>query len=302
MVQYADFWETIAKNVTIIRADIEKLQYHEIILADGSSVGADAIMLGTGYEQRLHFFSDEDCIALGLPHEKIIEPLHKIMEWDHLEAVAEKEILKLYPAIRSNCRIPKDVGDINLKLAPFRLYHGIAPLNADRSIAFVGFPIWVNMFESAEITALWAVAYLDGKLKLPSTEDMRKDVAYTTTYLRLRVPTYGSLGNFYMYDRFAHQKQLLQHDLGLKSWHSNNWLVTWLRPRFPSSLKGIKKEYLNKYEYKDAGKANGTVKTGTKSRLSTVMSALVTRTPKRVFEICDLDMYVLNHAISNLDQ
>jgi dimethylaniline monooxygenase (N-oxide forming) len=245
MIQYTDFWETVAQNVDIVRADIDKLASHKVILVDGSSIDADAIFLGTGYKDILPFFSDNDCIALGLPHDTSLESPVDAAEWKQLESEAEKKIIGLYPALGSTDHIPQHFGDVDLGRAPFRLYHGLGPLNSDPSVAFVGFCVHTNMFESAELAALWAVAYLDGNVEVPALEEMKKEIAYTTAYMRLRVPTYGRAGNFYLYDTFAHQTQLLDHDLHLKSWLPKSWWAKWFHPSLPSDFKGIKDEYLN---------------------------------------------------------
>jgi hypothetical protein len=249
MVHYSDFWDTIAKNVDVILADIDKLEYHKIIFTDGSSIDADAIMLGTGYAETLPYFSDADCIALGLPHKKSVEPLGVTKEWERLESEAEKEILEKYPVLKSGPTIPEHFGDVDTELAPYRLYHGVGSLNGDPTIAFVGFAVHPNMFESSETTALWGVAYLDGCIKLPELEERKKDIAYTTAYMRLRIPTYGRLGNYYLYDKFAHHEQLLDKDLGLKGWIPKSWWGYWAHPSFPSNLRGLKDEYIEKYKH-----------------------------------------------------
>jgi hypothetical protein len=247
MVHFADFWDTIAKNVDVVRADVERLEYHKIVLSDGSVIEADALMLGTGYEEHVPFFSDQDCIALGLPHKISAESSTETAEWNQLEAEAEKSIFEKYPILKGGVGTPENYGDIDTKSAGFRLYHGVGPLNGDPTIAFVGFPVHPNMFESAEVTALWGVAYLDGSVKLPDAEARKKDVAFTTAYLRLRVPTYGRLGNYYLYDKFAHFEQLLDQDLGLTSWHPKSWWARWFHAPTPSNYKTLKDEYLEKY-------------------------------------------------------
>ena len=204
-------------------------------------------MLGTGFEEKFPFFSDLDCIALGLPHKRSTEDPSESAEWERLESEAEKEILKLYPVLKNVPDVPEHLGDLDNNMTPYRLYHGAGPLNQDPTIAFVGFPIHSNMFESSEITALWGVAYLDGSVKLPTIEETKKDVAYTTAYMRLRIPTYGRLGNFYLYDKFAHLEQLLDQDLNLKSWHQSSWWAKWVAPHLPANLKGLKDEYIEKY-------------------------------------------------------
>jgi hypothetical protein len=63
----------------------------------------------------------------------------------------------------------------------------------------------------------------------------------------LRIPTYGRLGNYYLYDKFAHNERLLSKDLGLKSWYPKSSWAYWTHPSFPSDLTGLKDEYLEKY-------------------------------------------------------
>ena len=142
---------------------------------------------------------------------------------------------------------PKHFGDINLNTTPYRLHRCVSPLNRDPTIAFVGVAIHTNMFESSEVLAVWATAYLDGSVKLPDEETMKKNIAYTNAYMRLRIPTYGRMANFYLYDKFPHYEQMLDQDLGLKSWHHQGWWAYYMHPTLPADFKGIIDEYLQKY-------------------------------------------------------
>jgi hypothetical protein len=151
MVHYEDFWETIAKKVDVIRADIDMLEFHKIVFTDGTQLDADALMFGTGYVEKFPFFSEADCIKLGLPHDRESEYPEEMEEWTQLEKEAENEILKQYPVLAHPPGIPEHFGDIDMMTTPYRLYHGVGPLNKDRSIAFVGFATQPNMFQGAEI-------------------------------------------------------------------------------------------------------------------------------------------------------
>ena len=151
MVHYEDFWETIAKNVDVIRRDIDMLEFHKIVFTDGTQLESDALMFGTGYVEKFPFFSEADCIKLGLPHDRGSEYQEETEKWTHLENAAEKEILTRYPVLAHPPGIPEHFGDIDMMTTPYRLYHGGGALNRDKSIAFVGFAIHPNMFEGAEI-------------------------------------------------------------------------------------------------------------------------------------------------------
>jgi hypothetical protein len=135
----------------VIRADIDFLEFHKIVFTDGEQLDADVLMCGTGYVDRFPFFSEADCIKLGLPHDRGSEYPDETEEWERLEKEAEEEVLTQYPVLAHPPGIPKHFGDIDMATTSYRLYHGVGPLNKDCSIAFVGFAIHPNMFEAAEI-------------------------------------------------------------------------------------------------------------------------------------------------------
>ena len=103
------------------------------------------------------------------------------------------------------------------------------------------------MFAEVLREGVWATAFLDGVIKLPDIEAMKKEIAYNNAYMRLRVPTYGRSGNFYIFDSFAHSDKLLDQDLGLTGWRRKGWWAYWTYPWVPANLKGLKEEYLEKY-------------------------------------------------------
>lgn len=247
MVQYEDFWDTIANNVSVYRKDIDHLDYHKIVFTDGTDLEADALMCGTGYLETFPFFTEEECHRLGLPHNLDIESAAEREEWTRLEKEAEKDIIARYPILgRPYPDLPKYFGDIDMKSTPYRLHNVIGPMN-DRTIAFVGFSTHPNMFESGEVAGIWATAFLDGVVKLPDLQTMKREAAYTNAYMRLRIPTYGRYGNFYLFDTFPYFQKLLDQDLGLRSWHHKSWWAEWVVPFLPRNYKGLNDEYLQKY-------------------------------------------------------
>ena len=148
MVHYEDFWDTVAKNVDVYRADIDKLEFHRIVFTDGAQLEVDAFMLGTGYVEKFPFFSEANCINLGLPHGRGSESPEETEEWTRLEREAEKKVLIEYPVLAHPPGIPEHFGDIDTMSTPYRLHHGVGPLNKESSIAFVGFAIHPNMFKA----------------------------------------------------------------------------------------------------------------------------------------------------------
>ncbi|KAK5441960.1 hypothetical protein LTS15_011118 [Exophiala xenobiotica] len=244
-ISYEDFWDTIAHNVDVHNEDIDRLDGSFIILKDGERVPADAIICGTGFKECGLFFTREQRVELGLPHPEEWDDPEMAQNWRQLNAEAEKIVRKRYFSLRSPPSVPENLGDISPSDTPFRLYNCIAPIESDRSIAFVGFGTYPNMSLASEICAIWATAYLDGLLKLPSEEDMKKHVAYATTSLRLRCPTYGRAGNFYAFEYHPQMDRLLG-ELGLTS-HRKGWLHDTFMVFLPQDISGLKDEYLKKY-------------------------------------------------------
>jgi hypothetical protein len=185
-----------------------------------------------------------------LPHPISTESPGEQKAWAEREAAATKLITDRFFRLTPPPSPPpaEKYGDISPTETPFRLFSGIGPTSPllNHSIAFVGFSTITNMFASSELGAIWATAYLDGKLDLPSEEEMKQDVAYVTTYMRMRTPTYGRVGNWYIFD----YHQLIDRwmgEVGLGSYKKTGWWEKWMTPLFTEDLKGLKDEYIEKY-------------------------------------------------------
>lgn len=248
MVHYEDFWDTIAQNVDIYREDIDHLSSTAIILASGEEIKTDAILCGTGFKETFPFFTKEQCIDLGLPHTISDEPTEIEKEWATLEATATTKILKQMPRLATPPTPPKSLGDLAEKISPYRLYNCIIPLSdiPSPSLAFTGFANIPNMFACSEINAIYAIAYLDGHLTLPSEELLREKVAYAVAYMRLRCPTYGLKGNFWNFDLFPYVDGVLG-EVGLGSYKKGGWWEGLTGTFLIGDLRGLKDDYLEKY-------------------------------------------------------
>jgi dimethylaniline monooxygenase (N-oxide forming) len=248
IVHYADFWDTIAQNVDIYREDIDHIDENNIYLTSGASINSDAILCGTGFNESFPFLTPVQCIDLGLPHSISDEPPEITKEWTTLTQTADAKILKRFPRLANPPPLPENLGDISTSIAPYRLYNCIIPLSVtqDRSIAFTGFANIPNMFACSEINAIYATAYLDGHLKLPPMKEMKEHIAYTSSYMRLRCPTYGLKGNFWNFDLFPYVDGLLG-EMGLSSYRHKGWWANWTSTFLIEDLRGLKDEYLKKY-------------------------------------------------------
>ena len=92
---------------------------------------------------------------------------------------------------------------------------------------------------------MWATAYLDGKLALPSLEERREEVALFIAWCRRRYLSNGEGGNWMTFELVAYTDQLLEQ-LGLKS-HRKGWFKDLFEPCVQSDLVGLKEEYIRKF-------------------------------------------------------
>ncbi|KAL8748809.1 MAG: hypothetical protein Q9184_007077 [Pyrenodesmia sp. 2 TL-2023] len=166
------FWDTVAKNVQIYHEDIETLDTGVIRLKDGEEIPADAILCGTGWIPSLGFFDNDQLAKLGLPQPIGSYSPEQAEMWKQLEEEADRTVLDRFPILAK----PPDHYREPITTTPYRLYNNIAPL-LDRSVAVVGHVLIANYFHLSECQAIWATAYLDGKVNMPPLEERKKDVA-----------------------------------------------------------------------------------------------------------------------------
>ena len=254
---HEDFWDVIAQNVDVYRVDIDHLEAGKIVFMDGGKIEVDAILCGTGFKDTIPFFTEKQCIQYGLPHSISAEPIELQKEWAELNRGAQKAVdARFYSITPPLATPPTDkLGDVDLQQAPFRLYNCIAPITSSfpsssrRNLAFVGFATLTNMFASSELCAIYATAYLDGTITLPSEQEVKKDIAYVTTYMRTRCPTYGRTGNYYICD-FHQFIDRIMDEVGLSSYRKG-WWKEGTEPLVMSDLRGLRREYIEKYSARE---------------------------------------------------
>jgi dimethylaniline monooxygenase (N-oxide forming) len=179
------FWDTIARDVDVYSDDIKELSKDAVVLSSGTRVDPNAILLGTGCDSSIDFFSLEEKQRLGLPFPKSKEGAMAAKEWNVLEAEADRAIVKRFPALRQT---PIDLSDQEAQRTAtwYRLYSSIMPIT-DHSIAFPGTAIVANQFRSAEFEAKWITAMFDGHVKLPD-ESMRKKLLLLRRFREGKIP------------------------------------------------------------------------------------------------------------------
>lgn len=239
----------------IHRRNVSHLSEHAIILEAGNSgspeesepltIPVDALVYCTGWSAKSNLFSTSDAHNLGLPVPLSEADPKTQAHWEDLERAADPVILSQFPTLKS----PPAYRKIIPNDTPFRLYKAMAPSSdPTHSIVFLGKIVVGNNFRVAEAQALWAVAYLDGKINnLPSRSQMENDIAETVAWDRRRYLNKGELGSWFYYDVVDYADALLEQ-LGLSSHRKKGWKKDLTEPCFADDLKDVGGEYKRKYE------------------------------------------------------
>ena len=240
LINRPHFWDTIARNVQVYHEDIQELSKGLVRLKTGENIHCDAILCGTGWIPSLGFFDKDLLTELGIPQPIETYPPDKAKMWEALEKDADQEVLHRFPILAN----PPEHYRTPVTDTPYRLYHGIAPL-CDDSIAFVGHVLVANYFRLAEVQAIWATAYLDGKVRLPPLEQRRKVVALFVAWCRRRYLSNGDRGHWMGADQTGYTDTLF-HELGLSS-HRRFWLWDAFVPSSKRDLHRVRAEYIDKF-------------------------------------------------------
>ena len=248
ILQRDDWWDVIARKVRIVRGEIEKLEDGKIVMEDGSVVRSDVVLSATGWVHGHTVFSSEDKAALGLPLDLDKEAElaeEEKQHWQDLQEETDKKVLQRWPYLATAPAFKKQP----INSTPYRLYNMIVPTTSsdfNHSIAFLGIPVLPNSYHTALATTLWAIAVLDGAHKLPSQEEMEKDVAFISSWCAKRYPVDGWLGNRVEFEMVSFTDKLLK-ELGLDSHRKEGWWADLTDPCLAVDDKGIVGEYREKY-------------------------------------------------------
>ncbi|TKX18850.1 hypothetical protein C1H76_8972 [Elsinoe australis] len=240
LLQYPDFFDTVAEKVHVYRNDVKDLNGNKIRLMNGEEIETDVLLLGTGWTNKLAMFPKEEKARLGLPEQLDDVDESVELQWSKLEAQADKEVLERFP----NLRLAPPVSRKPVTTTPYRLYRGLASLNDD-SIIFPGQWVFANTFLSSQVQALWGVAFLLGHLQLPPRGEMEKQIALHNAWSRRRYPSVmGSQGAFLLFEMTSYFSALLEDDLDLHSHrHGGGWWSDLTTPILTSDFTMLLEEF-----------------------------------------------------------
>ncbi|OQO07589.1 hypothetical protein B0A48_07286 [Cryoendolithus antarcticus] len=237
-----DFWNVIAQKVNVFRGEVGKLGNDTVVLKDGREIQTDVLLLATGFEQAHPEFSVSEAARLGLPlsnqHAELFE--RERAHWSALDVAAERKVLQRWPYLHNSPLPTKEQSH-----TPYRLYNHTTPVS-DPSIAFLGIPLCANSYHVAFVQSLYAIAAVDGHIKLPDREVMKQDIAYVTTWNRWKYPAIGGPGNAMEFEMVAYTDKMLE-ELGLESHKKKSWWMWMTEPIWAKENEGLLEEFRAKY-------------------------------------------------------
>jgi hypothetical protein len=208
---------------------------------DGTNIPCDTVLCGTGWNPGIEFLGRELQLKLGLPHQKEDEPDDMRAKWEKLEVEAGENITKRFLLLAKPPAHPHK----HIKTTPYRLYNGMAPLKDD-TILFLNHIAAGNKMFTAEVQAIWAVAYFDKNIIMPTIGEQEKEIATWIAWCKRRYLSNGERGNFATFDSVPYADKLLK-DIGLTG-HRKGWFRDFYEPFIPRDLGKAWKEYLQRCE------------------------------------------------------
>lgn len=239
LLNHPDFFDVVANQVDVHYDEVLSLSQGQLNLKSGSAIEADALLLGTGWDHSLSYLSASTRATLGLPFPRTSTE-NAWDGWPNLETRADTTIIGRFPDL---AQPPMHVHP-QARDEPFRLYNLIAPVgDTTRSIVCIGQLSTSNYFRTTEVQSLWATAYFDQILELPSLEAQRADVAKFVAWNRRRYLTSGDQAFNVSLDTIAYNDKLLAQ-LGMTSHLKGiGWWQFWFRSCRAADLAGLIDEY-----------------------------------------------------------
>ena len=217
VVTLPDFWSTIhGGNVKIVRENIQSVKEDTVLLASGSTIDADAMVMCTGWGDHFAMFDDSTKMELGLPtygKNSPSDPQIRDVAWENYDTAADKSVNAKLPFLAQAPRLKNpSTNDIQLQRR-WRLYRRSIPmelaLKGDRSLAILGQIHTVQTPLVSEVQSLWSILYLLGELDLPDKDTIATEIAEWNAWTRKRYLSQGQKFPYSLYDFLPVSQHLL---------------------------------------------------------------------------------------------
>lgn len=254
MVDKGDF-------IDIHRASIATIKHHSVVLNNGTTLDCSAIVFASGWERtQTKLFPPSELLSLGLPFPLSQQPPDYEKFWSALDTAADEKVCSIFPFLKNP---PPKLFQRQNPTTPFRLYRYIVPPGqaaaGDHSLAFLGCLSNIRNPSFAEVSALWATAYLLDLLPTPAKEVLRDQAAMETQISEVNAwerRRYRDKASRYPVGGLEIQDfmDILMRDLGLEPERKRGrgprgllglraWAREWFWPYMSADYKGIVEEF-----------------------------------------------------------
>lgn len=261
------------KLIHVYRASVSSLTGKSVHLSTGQTLPCDAAVFATGWTRTQPAIFDASLYEeLGLPLLLQQQSADSAKHWDNLDSESDAKVRKMFPMLNSP---PPEVVEYFRKhehpvsTTPFRLYRDIVPptlaAKGDRSLIVLGTLLNTNVPTYAEVSSLWAIAYLENLPFVPNAaktmtdlQAMEDSISMLNAWGQLKFPGLadaypegsGEIQNFtdvLMEDlglradrkRLGAEKDGKRGLFGLRAWYNE-----WFTPYRGLDYKGLVAEYM----------------------------------------------------------
>jgi dimethylaniline monooxygenase (N-oxide forming) len=233
---------------------VTDLSRNGVHLATGYTIDAQAVVYATGWQKSSPLFDADTTVELGLPIQLSHEPPANAKLWSYLHDKADSRVKSILPELKN----PPEFGLTAPTTTPYRLYRNVIPpafaARGDRSIVFTGMLVTSQTIVYSELSALYAVAYMENILPspLPSLDSMNEDIAFNNAWTKARYGYRGVREPLNLTEQTYFD--VLCKDLGIQSRRKKGSRALfgidrlareWLTPYRPSDYRGMVAEFLN---------------------------------------------------------
>ncbi|CEJ93505.1 hypothetical protein VHEMI09087 [[Torrubiella] hemipterigena] len=234
-------WFDLVKSgkIRVHIGQVDHLEKRAVLLADGTTLSADAIICATGWKK----VPSIQLLGGTTKTSGILELDRSPEDLKLLKTRADNEILASFPRLKDQ---PKSLSKEPAS-APPRLYRFMVPPAKlfQHTIAFVGFMSTATTGPCAYAQALWVAAYFRENVdRMPRSEDEAiRDTMLHTQWGKWRHPTgYGASIPDFVFDGVPYM-DMLYRDLGLNSHRKKGWMSELVSPYLPADYAGLLDEW-----------------------------------------------------------
>ncbi|KAK0108732.1 hypothetical protein ONS96_002578 [Cadophora gregata f. sp. sojae] len=236
--------------IQVHRATIASMSGSSIALNNGDTLPCDTVIFATGWDYMSTLFDPADSLSLGITAPLQDEDPKIASYWEKLHMKADKDVLEKFPVLKN----PPPYHPRRVIHTPYRLYRYILPPSLaaqdDRSLVLLGLVTSVQTSIFAEVSALWAVSWMEGMLGISkSKEEMDYEIAKVNAWCERRYLARGRTRQIASAE-IQDITDLLMRDMGLKVYRKSNIFSEMFLPGSAQDYRGIVEDMLEKSKVK----------------------------------------------------